>query len=243
MKIIDAIWEKRNLGVSTAEIEIEECDSLEDIKEKINGVNSQYVVAKVPSGKLDIMFWLEQQGFNFVECSIHVTHSLQNMELSPIQKRIEASVTHEKMAEEDLEQLFYEVRKGLFSTDRVSLDKTFTKEQATNRYVGWINDEISRGCEMFKLIYKDKNIGFFAFKEVEEGVFYPFLAGMYEEYQKTGLGAIFNYKPMKEAKSRNGKKISTYISTNNSNTVRMHVLNGFEFGDIKYIYVKHNGGK
>lgn len=242
MKIIDAFWEKRNLGVSTTEFEIYDGDLLDDIKDDIINCSSEYIVVKLPAGNIDTMFWLESQGYNFMECSIHVTHDLQNMELSPIQKRIDASVTYEKMESEDLDKLFQEIKNGLFATDRVSLDKAFSKEQAANRYIGWINDEISRGCEMFKLLYKENVIGFFAFKEVEKDVYYPFLAGMYSEFQKTGLGSVFNYKPMVEAKKRNGKKISTYISTNNSNTVRMHVKNGFEFGEIKYIYLKHNGG-
>ena len=48
-----------------------------------------------------------------------------------------------------------ELRSGLFDTDRVYLDPYFTKEQASNRYVNWIKDEMSRTTELFIIKYKE----------------------------------------------------------------------------------------
>lgn len=239
MKNINAFWEKRNMGVESVEIEVENTDTVEELKEAVEKVNAEYIVLKIPAGKIDCMFMAEECGFHFIESIIHVTRDLKNLELSGIQKRINDSVTYEKMNENDMEVLFKEIRDGLFQTDRVFLDPKFTEAQSANRYIGWISDELERGCEIYKLIYKKQAVGFFTLKETEPGIFYPFLAGIYKAYQTGSLGAVFNYKPMFEAKRRNGRMISTYISTNNSNTVRMHAMYGFQFREIYYVYVKH----
>lgn len=240
MKIVNAVWEKRNLGVNTTEITVESGDSAEAVKGMLNSVQNDYIVLKIPAGSIDIMFEAEKYGFRFVECIIHVTHNLKNVILSPVQTRIDSQVTYGKMTEADIEELYKQIRKGLFYTDRISVDSYFDKNQAANRYIGWISDEYARGCDIFKMIYKGETVGFFTFKELEEGVFYPFLAGMYKRYQNSPLGAVYNYKPILEARKRRGKIISTYISTNNSNALRAHAAYGFSFKDIHYVYVKHN---
>ena len=50
MKVIDAVWEKRNLKVDTVEVEIELDDSLDGITEVLETVERkyQYIVVKVP---------------------------------------------------------------------------------------------------------------------------------------------------------------------------------------------------
>lgn len=240
MKIIDAVWEKRNLGVNTLEIVIERDDTIDEIKKKLDTIHEEYMVIKVPAERTDVMLLLPQFGFSFIECTIKVTHNLKNLNLTGIQKRLVDAVSYELMNEDDIEQLFDEIKKGLFYTDRIYLDPYFTKEQAANRYIGWIKDEISRGTDLYKYIYKDKTFGFFTFKDLGNDEYYPFLAGVYSDHINTGLGFAFNYKPLMEAIRRNGKLISTYISTNNLNTIRMHNVMGFSFDEVSYVYIKHS---
>ena len=56
MKIIDAYWEKRNLGVSTKEVLVEEQDSAIDIKKALSAIehDAEYLVFKVPIARFDI---------------------------------------------------------------------------------------------------------------------------------------------------------------------------------------------
>ncbi|MDR1732839.1 MAG: hypothetical protein LBR61_12175, partial [Synergistaceae bacterium] len=125
-------------------------------------------------------------------------------------------------------------------TDRVYLDPAFSPKQAANRYIGWIGDEIERGCDLYKLIYKDQSIGFFTFKDLGEGVYFPFLSGMYSGFKQGGLGLGTAYYPVIETKKRDGKQTSSYISSNNVSTVKNHVFLKYYFDDINYVYVKHN---
>ncbi len=239
MKVIDAFWEQRNLGVQTKEIVIEENDRLELVKNELRNIEAEYMVVKIPAGKMDFMFFAENLGYHYIESIIHVTKKLDNIELPSLYSRVNQQVEYGLMNEEEKEELFIEIKKGLFYTDRISLDDFFSEEQASNRYIGWISDELERGSQLFKLTYKNEIVGFFALKELENHVFYPFLAGIYPQYQNGPLGTVFNYKTLIEAKRQNGKKISTYISTNNSNVIRMHVLYNYQFENIQYVYIKH----
>ena len=240
MKIIDAIWEQRNLGVTCVEVAIEPTDTLDAIRQGLVEIAAQYVVVKLPAGRADAMFCVSQLGYTFVETSIHVTWKVVPTPLSGIQQRMADSTRHVLMDDADKQVLWSELRKGIHETDRVSVDPYFAKDRAAERYVGWIQDEIARGADVYKLTLKDQSIGYFTMKHLGDGIYYPFLGGMYESHRKSGLGVIVAYKPMCEVTARGGRSISTHISTNNESAVRMHVSLGFNFGQMTYVYIKHS---
>ncbi len=239
MKIVDAVWEKRNLGVDTQEITTEEQDTVESVKETLNNLTAEYQVVKVPCGKTEVMWAVEDSGFHYMETSVRVVYDLNRLEIPPQHKRINDAVDYVRMDEKDIEQMLEEIRKGMFSTDRIALDPFFSAAQAANRYCGWIQDEIGKGTELYKYIYKGKAIGFFSLKQINEEIYYPFLAGIYPEYKNSPLGSVYLFKPLMEAKKQGGRYVSTYISMNNSQAVRMHVDYGFSFREAQNVYVKH----
>ncbi len=241
MKIIDAYWEKRNLGVDSKEFVLEDSDTVESlsaIKDSMKSVG--YMVVKVPVARLDIYEELSRLGFVYVESSVHFQVKLHEAQLTPLQERLNAAVSYEEMDSSDLEQLYKELDNGLFDTDRIVLDPYFSKEQAAIRYRNWINDELSKGTKVYKIVYKKEAIGFFTFKKTAPGVFYPFLAGLYKNHTAGGLGFSIIRKPIEEAIKRGGSAISTYVSSNNLPVVRVHLQQGFVINDIKNIFVKHN---
>ncbi len=239
MKVVDAIWEKRNLGVDCREIKIEKDDTIEKIRKELPQNESQYTVVKVPSGKFDVMFLLQEMGYTYVESSINLTHDLKDIKLNPIQQRIMDSLSYSMMEKDDIEELFCEIKKGVFSTDRIYIDPHFTHEQAANRYINWISDELDKGTEAFKITHKDKSVGFFTFKDIGNSTCYPFLVGMYRDFLNSGLGLSTLEKPLKEAIRRNYKKMSTYISLNNVNTLHVHLSLGFNAKDVCHVFIKH----
>lgn len=240
MKIIDAFWEKRNLGCDTLELLIDEMDSMEEI----NSIQSQiiqtpYVVAKVPPSRFDIALTLYKLGFVFIETLFLQLHDLKNIKLNGIFDRLDKQITYKKMDEQDIAQLFTEIRKNIFKTDRIYLDPHFKNTQAADRYIYWIQDELARGTELFNIRYKDNKIGFFTFKEIGNNVYYPFLAGLYEQYKESGMGFSIIQKPLAEAKVRNGKLVSTYVSSNNMPIFKLHAELGFKVKNMQYILVRH----
>lgn len=239
MKVTNATWEKRNLGVNCNEIKIEMSDTVDFIKKELPLNETQYTVVKLPSGKFDVMFLLKELGYTYIESSINLVHDLKEIRLNPLQKRVMDSISYSKMNDKDVDELFAEIQKGIFTTDRIYIDPYFTHEQAANRYINWISDEIDKGCNIFKLTYKNDSIGFFTFKDIGNNTCYPFLAGMYKDYLKSGLGISTIEKPLKEAIKENYKKISTYVSFNNLKILNVHILLGFKLNNVYDVFVKH----
>ena len=120
------------------------------------------------------------------------------------------------------------------------LVNNFNKSKAVNRYVNWIKDETASGAELYKVIYKGASIGFFILKKLQDNVFYPFLASLYKDFMESGLGFSVIQKFIETVKNKNGRLISTYVSTNNLSIIKIHLLLGFEFNKIDYVYIKHN---
>jgi len=239
LKLIDATWEKRNLGVTCVEAIVEPTDTVDDVRSRLAEVSAQYTVVKVPAMRADVMFCMAELGYAFIEGAINVSWKVGPIMLPKIQQRMADGTSHALMDEVDKQTLFAEIRKGMYDTDRVALDPHFGKDRAAERYIGWISDEIARGTDLYKMTYKDEAIGYFTMKDVGDGVYYPFLAGMYERYRTSGMGFLVAYRPMVEVAARGGRLISTYISTNNEPAIRMHVNLSFNFGQVTYVYVKH----
>jgi L-amino acid N-acyltransferase YncA len=240
MKIVEAFWEQRNLGVTCTEVSLDESDTIDILTATLASLHGQYLIIKVPIARFDLMTTVEKAGFSFIEGSMNVVHHLKNIQLSGIQKRLNDSILYEEMDQADIARLYDELRRGIFVTDRVYLDTAFTKEQAAQRYEYWIEDECGRGAQLYKLVYKSQAIGFFIFKETSNGGCYPFLAGLYESTTTPGGGNVLVHKIIEEASRRGLKFISSFISTNNLPVIKVHLSEGFTIAQISYVYIKHN---
>jgi L-amino acid N-acyltransferase YncA len=239
MKIVDAFWEQRNLGVTSTEVTVEENDCVAEMVTLLRTLDRQYQVVKVPAGRYDLMETVAQAGFSFIEASLNVVHNLKVAEPAGIMKRINDSITYEEMNAGDVEKLYAEIRKGVFITDRIYLDPAFSSELAAQRYIYWVQDEVERGGQLYKLVYKREAVGFFIFKETTGGGCYPFLSGLYAAAATPGLGNVLLHKIIEEAVRRGLKFISSYISTNNLPVVKVHISEGFTIINIYYVYVRH----
>lgn len=217
MKIIDAVWEKRNLGVDTMEFEIDADDNAQEVKKILSENEKDYNVVKVISGRPDLNFLVQQLGYTYIETSFNLVFDLkkQAVNLSPIQKRMSDCVAYAMMDDHDLEELFEELRKGMFTTDRIAVNPAFGVEIANKRYINWIRDERKRGTGIFKMTYKGYSIGFFVLRELGQDIYNSMLVGMYEKYFKSGLGINTVVKPVEEGIKRNGRYIASYVVSNN----------------------------
>lgn len=240
MKIIEATWELKNLGVNSVEIIVENDDSHFQILEVMSSsINFDYTVVKVPVSRFDIHKILSGYGFVFMEGSINFQLKIKDAYLNPIQQRLNHTIGYTQMGENDIIRLFDEISKGLFKSDRIILDDKFTSEQSANRYINWIKSELKLNSQVYKIEYKNQSIGFFILKELNESTFYPFLAGMYSDFLNSGLGFSVLRKPIEEVIKRNGNMISTYASTNNPSIIRTHIQQGFVIGETQYVFIKH----
>ena len=143
------------------------------------------------------------------------------------------------MNEVDLLELFNEVKNNMFETDRISMDAYFTADQVSNRYIGWINDEIASGSKIYKIIYKCNSIGFFILKNRGKGIFSAVLGGIYKKYKSYGFGFCMNYFEISECIKQKGIKIFNSFSTNNKGATSVHFLMNYSIYSIYNIFVKH----
>lgn len=238
MKIIDAHWEKRNLGVKCSEIIIENDDSLQDLK-KIDLNNSNYYVVKIPTGKIDYIEYFTNKGFYFFETISELCLDINNYILPSKYTRFDSNINYNKIINANLNNLENELKKGIFKTDRIALDNFFGIKFSAKRYFNWILDEIKNEAEVFELLYNNEPIGFFTLKKIDEITYYNFLAGMYDSNLSFGLGFSIITKPIEEISLRNGKYLTVQISSNNLAVSRLYSSFGFIQNNISYIMIKH----
>jgi len=244
MKIVDAVWEERNMGISSTEVILESGDTVADLKQ-LNKISSNYQVVRCPITKTDLMFGLEKHEFKFIEAMIYLHYDLRNpiIELKGPAQRIVESTSCSLMDETDIEELFSQIRAGIFKNDRVSLDLEFTNEQATNRYIGWIKDEITRGAFVYKCFISNENYGFFTLFRDDDNFVHFALNGVYKEYENSGIGLSLFFHMINEAKKIGCKALKgngIAISTNNINSLKICISMGFCIKNIMYIYIKHS---
>ncbi len=241
MRIINAHWEKRNLGVDCLEITIDKEDTLDTLKsQEIEFNNIDYIVIKVPIGRFDINSYLSSLGFSFIEGILNFRINVKDAFLNKLQHRLNNAITYTEMNDSDQIELIQEIENGLFKSDRIILDYYFEEGLSAKRYSNWIKDELTRTTQVYKILHKEDTIGFFTFKESGPETYYPFLAGLYSKYSNSGLGFTTIRKPIEEVIRRNGKTISTFASTNNPYVVRAHLQQGFSIDETQYVFVKHN---
>lgn len=241
MKAVDAVWEKRNLGVTCMEFHVEASDEEADISGFLDSIEErQYMVAKIPSYKHEAIRLVQQRGYFFSETALHLTNDLKKFQIPEKLLRICSKCSFKLMNEYDINRLYSEIDNNIFITDRVYLDPFFTAEQAANRYKGWVSDLIIAGNFPYKVEYNGEHIGFFLNKEKSPGVYDGILAAVYKEFEGSGMGLCVQYAGLDFARQSGARKYLGHISANNPAVMRVLTTLGFEISDIEYVFVKHN---
>ena len=63
MIVKDAVWEKRNLGVDSVEMEVEPKDTYEEVEKVLSEVQSQYLALKIPTTRTDLTWLAAKYGY------------------------------------------------------------------------------------------------------------------------------------------------------------------------------------
>ncbi len=239
MRIVDAFWEERNMGCVTQEVTIEPDDSIEDIISAMDSLSANYQVVKVCSARFDANKVIMEKGFQFVESLFKISNDFSNVGCNGLIRRISKEISMKHMTFDEKKLMEEQIMSGMFNTDRISIDPFFSEEQSANRYLGWIQDEINLGAELYTYGYKDKPIGFCLLKEEGSHHFNSILGGIYDTGTKIPLGGAIIYRQVEMLKSVGAKSAYTHVSSNNLPIVRAHTQFGYVIEDIKYVYIKH----
>ncbi len=241
MKIVDAVWEQKNLGKKTAEIVIGSVEDEFNISDLLAvEENFEYVVVKVNSQAACRLYPLQESGYKFIETQISLTKNLKRIEdnnkLDKISKDIKFT---EVNTYEDFVSTLNELTLDMFYTDRIALDPEFGVTIANKRYRNWLTDEFnSSRSQIFSIERKDKKIGFAMARDSEESVDI-LLGGIFSEYQNLGLGYNLIYQPIKYYEALGKKRLNTKVSSNNMNVIKLYMDLGYTINGIDYILVKH----
>ena len=241
MKVIDCTWELKNLNKKTVEISVgkEDIFSRDLIEQSIS--NYEYAVVKVPMDIPAFNIGLSDMGFVCLETQMNVGISLHDFDFSKVAHLYNDTSYEPIDSNDDFMQVVSNLRPGMFSTDRISLDPKFGEDIACQRYINWLTSEYeSKRSQLVKVIYKNEHIGFMLIK-TDGDTIDLILNGLYKQYQGKGLGILTPASPMMYIKknSLNITKEVTSISSNNIPVVKLYNRLNFQLLQQTYVFVKH----
>lgn len=240
MEIVEAVWEIRNIGLRTFEIEVSEKDSWEDLKESIEKLKFDYLVVKIPPSRTDLIFKASDVGLIFVEQVTKAHFSGELPTLDSLQRRILNSLSYQEMTQSNKEILFQEISNGLFKTDRVALDPLLGMKKSSQRYLGWISDELEAGALIYEVTKTEDLIGFFLIRQINPDTSHAILAGLLDKYQKSGLGFVLNFLEIEISQKMGSSAVYSIFSSNNRGALAIHMSMGYKVDRQHYVYVKHS---
>ena len=234
MKVIYAVWEKRNIGIDVVEVEIEKDDTVEEVSERLDQIKADYISVKLPSYLTEFLDVIQYKKFLYREDLIHVRHRLQHIPRTAVQQRMYDSVSYHEMNSKDICELKSEIERGMFSSDRFSIDSRFTKEQCANRYVNWVDDLLINGAKPFVMEYKGEHSGFIILKTEDKKTYQSILGGAYEKFRNSGLGIV--QKEQEIVKKLGGTCVETTVSSNNVGQLKALIHNGYIPYDVVHVF-------
>lgn len=247
MKIVNAEWEIRNLGVKTIEISIEKNDTLlsekdliATIEKHIRQYEASYVVVKSDSRYSAISLYLQRAGFIFMENQIDLRANRKDIADSVEKYRKVCAGAHCRLAdEEDIQMIFSEMERGIFDTDRIALDPYFGVKAANRRYLFWMQDELKRGASLYLTKHYEKTLGFCLFKRNGSEI-HDLLGGLLNLHEAEQGKGLFSHYASRVCFLNCGARVyKTSISSNNLGIVRLQFMFGCTVNNIKNVLIKH----
>ena len=243
MNIVNAFWEKENLGLSVAEVHFEngELPSLESLCALDE---YDYIVASVPVLNNQLIHQLENNGYRFLESIISLElFGLSSYKPPSIFDIYTDNIESIKVTDElKIKKIFDEIDNGIFTTDRIAIDPELGERYSATRFKNWIKNSLleSDRCFLYIVRFDGEEIGFFLIKDLGDNLFTSVIAGLFKPYINSGLGGTVLIAPVLEAKKLNGKKIVTRNSLNNTESLKIHLELGYKLNKGSYVFRKIN---
>ena len=241
MRVVEAVWEKRNLGVTCIEMEIGKQDAVPDIEQVISERTEQYQVAKVSAGNVAAVFALQKHGFQFIETLFQTEISLEKRPEPPeLYRKLQLDAGYHTASDSEQEAAIAQILRGdIFSTDRVALDPVFSHALSARRNALWAQDALTgKNAAMIITEYRGQNVGFNIL--ADKGSYCDgLLGGLFAEFQNTGTGFANVYSALNAAHDMGAKKMISHVSSNNFQMYKLHLLYGMRVTHMTYNLVKH----
>lgn len=129
MKTTHAVWERENLGVDAYEIALDASDTPDLLRQeeaRIIAAGAEYIVVKTPVDCPALLFSMQALGYTFVETVFHVMIRRDEYHMPASIARFDRGLrVVERREEADRERIYALIRRGVFKSDRVSIDPAF----------------------------------------------------------------------------------------------------------------------
>lgn len=240
MKVIDAHWEQRNLGCTTAELQLCNTADIQELSEwdSAPGNLYQYRVAKLSAQATESPWALAQLGYTYAESQFLLKcHRDDFLIPKGVERYLAYFTAEEQNTPETLAAINEQIERGMFTTDRIYLDPHFSHQQAAQRYINWIGDIAKGPCSLLSMLASNKPIGF-TLSTLHGDTMKAILGGVYADYQGRGLILPLTVKEYQHSFEQ-ASTITTAVSGNNPDILKAHLKMGFEITDIHHVYVKH----
>ena len=241
MKIIEAVWEQRNLGVTCAECSVELDDTSEDVFSSLQSRTEQYLVVKVPSERSDLLISLQNEGFKYIETLFAVNKDLKHgVEAPSFCAGMIKHLSYREAEADEVAALLQNIRQGeIFSTDRIAIDPFFSRELAGNRYANWISDLLSSGeSHLLFSVYKGEPVGFFVTRQ-KGNICDSVLGGVFPQYLGSGFGILNQYCEFLWTAEHGMRSSVSHVSSNNMPIFRICLLFGCKIESVCNVFIKH----
>lgn len=243
MQIQDCPWEIENIGRKTVQLNYTLRDkySSNELQRAID--NYQYIVAKVPSGNINCLLGLQEDGFKLIETQISLSMKMKDFNFNDkfvvmLSKHLSFEIIKDKVG---LKKVLNHMTPNMFTTDRIHLDPEFGPNVGLHRYRNWMCTEFNQRSLLNEYSVDGIPIGF-GLSRIKAGINYGLLGGVYEEYQKEGYGiltAANNCLFPKIMGLNDVKRCKTVISSNNMPVIDFYSYLHFKVNNLEYVLIKH----
>lgn len=213
-------------------------EMVEDFRRKYD---AKYVVVKSSTRyPIEISLSLQDAGFWLIENQISLKLTRENaIKALEEHKEFLGDISYKLADESDMQMIYSEIEKGIFKTDRIALDPKFSIEIANRRYAFWIKDALKNGARVYLSLYENKPIGFFMGKSTGAKTGEGLLGGIFnspEAYHQGAMHLLAGHKSFLDGGANVNK---TFVSSNNLDVLRLHLMLGRTITGIRNVFVKH----
>jgi hypothetical protein len=241
IKITNAFWEKRNLGISVYEVIVNEKAGDKELRD-ISQINGELIYVKVHCENTTLIEKLSHDNFVHIENQFSIQKRLQKVIVPEIYlKSLRFIEPHIVSSIAEAQLIFDELDKDLFTLDRIALDIDFGVKVANLRYKNWISDMINSGnyeCTILKTKSESIPVAFFINK-YEGSIGHCVLGAVFNNFKNRGISHSFIYFAIQNSIKQNCKVLQTKVSGNNVSVFNIYSsVFGFEISENHVVMVK-----
>lgn len=239
MVVKEAPYEKRNLGVAAVIFTVVPTDTAADILPAVSACDAEYQELHIPAGNFAALCTAQQAGFQFIETAIRLQLDLKDLALPRVLQRFEPYLSAVEADECTFAQILQRVEQGdMFLTDKIALNPRFGKAASGRRYRYWLQDARAQGASCLLVRYKGESIGFGAGQRIAPTVMDAFLAGIFPEFSRTGLGFAAAYSTLRVWQGEGITRSVASVSSNNVPVLKVNEMLGYKVSGLEYIYIR-----